>query len=1159
MHRFEVMLGRKAEGKTGRAFIGDMTEEKSVELASKLASESFLFLVGSLIIFAEYERTRRKEVAKQAKESAERHAILERAREERERLLAENIEQQRMLERLLTRLDAVEAALSVQQEERGKGSSAVLGAAARPGRPGFERGPALTRPIYVDRTMTGPRKMARKPGLLEPLTPEQSAAAAVAIMALPDAALDAAAALMKNVPAEVQRLLLERAVLRWGKGGRPTLPDPRLDPDMDPAQAARIASNREAAACSKLKNKLAKEVQVYLTAAKAAARQAGRLQGAAAASKAAKSAKAKAAAAAKAAAVTAASAAAAAVFPSAQGGAAPPLLSRSLGPPGAKPAKPPAAAARPSADDAAAARDTRAKSQAARAAKARQEQLEASGRDPATYHFLFTSHLPSAAAALPVPVRPHGAAARRLPGAPPPSGPLPARAAAAAAAAAPPPPRRGLEQDGLPVKRQRKTPQKLKDDAAEDTALRRAVTSGRRKVKPRPAVSVGRGPAPGGDGFWAAWGNGMVSDSLLSAAAAAAAAAAAYAAPLDGDDADDEAAREERMMRQLMHHQEMLRAQQQQIMTLLAPHQQRMDAAARARGGAAAPHDAPGRGDDLPDVPAKEEPKAGEPEPSLRVKQRKKAPMPAPPRWSKRLQPAEACAAAAAAAAAAARAAPAARPRGVCRRPHARMGFGAGVGWALIAALAHTAIDVLRKLGAQRLAPLELVALVAIYDALLATAGVWLVEGRLPALAALPDPQTFALVVFITSSLSLCARLFYQRALSLAPLSLTVPFLAFTPVFVIAVSPLFLGRTEIPSPMGLVGVVVVSASGFALGRVGAGGAAGQPGSPSKLKLPLTAAPPGGWQQHAAPAAPAQQAQQQHRQEQQLQHRQEHQLQHRQEQQHTSSTERQHLQQHGGAAAGARPGAKASSAWALAYYKDRAPRLLVAGQAQPALQPQPGGGGWPGGGGGAVAASCANGNGGWDDAPARPGKGGGDAGAAPPRRRRAAGAAGAGGGGLRALAGGASARAPAMVLSVAALYSLTASMDKLGIAAAGQRLAPYFLAQRLLVGAAAAAYLGLAARRSARHLLRDAPLLVSISLAELGAVVFYLAAIENVLVSYVVAIKRVNVLLSTLVGALAFKERVAERLPYIASMLLGMLLIVLSPGHGDLHHSHHTRR
>lgn len=45
VHKFEVMVTRKAEGREGRAFIGNMTEEKSVELASKLASESFLFAV----------------------------------------------------------------------------------------------------------------------------------------------------------------------------------------------------------------------------------------------------------------------------------------------------------------------------------------------------------------------------------------------------------------------------------------------------------------------------------------------------------------------------------------------------------------------------------------------------------------------------------------------------------------------------------------------------------------------------------------------------------------------------------------------------------------------------------------------------------------------------------------------------------------------------------------------------------------------------------------------------------------------------------------------------------------------------------------------------------------------------------------------------------
>eukprot|EP00775_Hariotina_reticulata_P002796 gene2796-3089_t len=123
VHQFEVMITRKAEGRQGKAFVGRMTEEKSVELASKLASESFLFVIGSLIIFFEYDRNRRKEIKKQHKDAAERQAILDRAREERERLLEENIQQQQLLEQLVLRLDSVEQALQALQAERAKKSS----------------------------------------------------------------------------------------------------------------------------------------------------------------------------------------------------------------------------------------------------------------------------------------------------------------------------------------------------------------------------------------------------------------------------------------------------------------------------------------------------------------------------------------------------------------------------------------------------------------------------------------------------------------------------------------------------------------------------------------------------------------------------------------------------------------------------------------------------------------------------------------------------------------------------------------------------------------------------------------------------------------------------------------------------------------------------
>jgi hypothetical protein len=51
LHRFEVSISRGAEGKTGKAFVGDITEDKAVQLASKFVSEGFLYGVGIVYHF----------------------------------------------------------------------------------------------------------------------------------------------------------------------------------------------------------------------------------------------------------------------------------------------------------------------------------------------------------------------------------------------------------------------------------------------------------------------------------------------------------------------------------------------------------------------------------------------------------------------------------------------------------------------------------------------------------------------------------------------------------------------------------------------------------------------------------------------------------------------------------------------------------------------------------------------------------------------------------------------------------------------------------------------------------------------------------------------------------------------------------------------------
>ncbi|KAG2442499.1 hypothetical protein HXX76_002585 [Chlamydomonas incerta] len=127
MHRWEVYITRGAEGRAGKAFVGAMTEEKSVELASKIASEGFVFAVGILIVTFEYDRNRRKEIEKKHKEELERLAILDQAAKERERLRVENLEQQELIGQLLHRVDRLEGLIHEEQARRAQGRGGMWG------------------------------------------------------------------------------------------------------------------------------------------------------------------------------------------------------------------------------------------------------------------------------------------------------------------------------------------------------------------------------------------------------------------------------------------------------------------------------------------------------------------------------------------------------------------------------------------------------------------------------------------------------------------------------------------------------------------------------------------------------------------------------------------------------------------------------------------------------------------------------------------------------------------------------------------------------------------------------------------------------------------------------------------------------------------------
>jgi drug/metabolite transporter (DMT)-like permease len=110
------------------------------------------------------------------------------------------------------------------------------------------------------------------------------------------------------------------------------------------------------------------------------------------------------------------------------------------------------------------------------------------------------------------------------------------------------------------------------------------------------------------------------------------------------------------------------------------------------------------------------------------------------------------------------------------------------------------------------------------------------------------------------------------------------------------------------------------------------------------------------------------------------------------------------------------------------------------------------------------------------------------------------------------------------------------------------LAFYFAAQRLFIGVVCGGYL-LAFPRpgGVLHYLRQRRillLLLAVSVAELSAVALFLRSLQHLLVSYSIAIKRCSIVLSTLAGGILFGEPIRARLPYVLTMICGMLAIVL---------------
>ncbi|CAI6000828.1 unnamed protein product [Closterium sp. NIES-64] len=113
-----------------------------------------------------------------------------------------------------------------------------------------------------------------------------------------------------------------------------------------------------------------------------------------------------------------------------------------------------------------------------------------------------------------------------------------------------------------------------------------------------------------------------------------------------------------------------------------------------------------------------------------------------------------------------------------------------GFACAAAAAIGHSGIDATRKYASQTLSSAELVTLVGILDALFLSS--FILAFRLVTDLRFVTWKLLQILV-ASSAAKILAGVMYQRALHVAPISTTVPFLAFVPVLLLATSFLLLG------------------------------------------------------------------------------------------------------------------------------------------------------------------------------------------------------------------------------------------------------------------------------------------------------------------------------------------------------------------------------
>ncbi len=139
-----------------------------------------------------------------------------------------------------------------------------------------------------------------------------------------------------------------------------------------------------------------------------------------------------------------------------------------------------------------------------------------------------------------------------------------------------------------------------------------------------------------------------------------------------------------------------------------------------------------------------------------------------------------------------------------------------GIGLAVASSLGWVTADVMRKQLATDLPPLVLAVRLALYQALLMLVAVPLILAT-PSLGVwsqweiAPSYWLAALPTFLCTALG---HITFLRAIQRSDLGLTIPYLSFSPIFVMAFATVFL--QEMPTSMGLVGIIIVVLGAFLL-------------------------------------------------------------------------------------------------------------------------------------------------------------------------------------------------------------------------------------------------------------------------------------------------------------------------------------------------------